>query len=425
MNKLDYQLLENFWEKNNDIWNIFWYIRIWDFDLEKNKTNHKIIENAKVGISIYWIKTIKELEDSIKNIIVVIPALTWNAKVFSVISSQWDGWANTYGNPWNILDPNDNIIIGLDYFGGPYDSSAPDKHSLDFYPVPPEKQVEAWKKALQNIWVKKIYALFGGSNWWWHIHSWLFDNSLTPKKLIPVAWPIAPKGDAKEFFSYQIDFLKYKEYICERLDKNLSKFLWISKIYDFLVKSLKEEIVECIENWDNKKAIKIAREIWFLRFLNPPFFDKFYFDKNWKELNLEEAKDNVSKYFINEWIKFEQRFSISSLILLSESIAHANRISPKKYVDQIPKSVDLIIVSIEDDNLFSSNSMTEYFNQVADYASLPRPPQISMKEAEATLSEGMVSYLKESRRIKNDKMLQTLQISLKYPTLDSALRNHI
>ncbi len=74
------------------------------------------------------------------------------------------------------------------------------------------------------------------------------------------------------------------------------------------------------------------------------------------------------------------------------------------------------IINITDGN---PCSMTDYFNHVADYAKLPRPPQISMKEAEATLSEGMVSYLKESRRIRNDKMLEELKIKLKYPTLDS------
>ena len=72
------------------------------------------------------------------------------------------------------------------------------------------------------------------------------------------------------------------------------------------------------------------------------------------------------------------------------------------------------IINITDGN---PSTMTEYFNQVADYAGLPRPPQISMKEAEATLSKGMVSYLKESRRIRNKKMLDTLNISLKYPSL--------
>jgi len=363
-NKLEYQVLKNFGEKSNNIPNFFWYIRIWDFELEKNQTNHKIIENAKVWISIYWIKKLEELKNTDKKIIVVIPALTGTAKVFSVISSQWDWWANTYWEKWNILDPNKNIIIWLDYFWGPYDSSAPDKHNLDFYPVPEQKQVEAWKKALLNLWIKDIYALFGGSNWWWHIHHWLFENILIPEKLIPIAWPIAPTQDAKEFFRYQIDFLKYKEDIRERLVLNLENFFGISKIYDYLIDSLENEIVECIENWDNKRAIKIAREIWFLRFLNPTFFDRFYFDKNWKELSLEEAKQNANNYFINEWIKFEQRFSIPSLILLSESIAHANRISPKKYIKKIPKQVDLIIVSIEDDNLFNSVSMLEYFKEV-------------------------------------------------------------
>jgi len=122
-----------------------------------------------------------------------------------------------------------------------------------------------------------------------------------------------------------------------------------------------------VENWDNKKAIKIAREIWFLRFLNPSFFDRFYFDKHWNKLNLEEAKQNVSKYFENEWIKFEKRFSISSLILLSEGIAHANRLKAEKYVEKIPKSVDLIIVSIEDDNLFCAKSMNKYFEEVSKF----------------------------------------------------------
>ncbi len=69
----------------------------------------------------------------------------------------------------------------------------------------------------------------------------------------------------------------------------------------------------------------------------------------------------------------------------------------------------------------SPSSMTDYFNHIADYANLPRPPQITMAEAEATLSAGMVSYLKESRRIKNNKMLMLLNVELVYPNLETAL----
>ena len=68
------------------------------------------------------------------------------------------------------------------------------------------------------------------------------------------------------------------------------------------------------------------------------------------------------------------------------------------------------------------STMTEYFNQVADYANLTRPPQISMQEAERTLSAGMVSYLQESRRIRNAKMIKDLRIELNHPNLKEGLK---
>lgn len=68
------------------------------------------------------------------------------------------------------------------------------------------------------------------------------------------------------------------------------------------------------------------------------------------------------------------------------------------------------------------STMTDYFNAVADYAELERPPQVSWEVAEQTMSSGMLSYLKESRRIHNKKLLQTLGIKLRYPTLADALK---
>ena len=79
------------------------------------------------------------------------------------------------------------------------------------------------------------------------------------------------------------------------------------------------------------------------------------------------------------------------------------------------------IINVTDGN---PSTMTDYFNHVADYAKLPRPPQISMAEAKQVLTEGMVSYLKESRRIRNDKMLKTLEIELRYPSINDALIHH-
>ncbi len=69
----------------------------------------------------------------------------------------------------------------------------------------------------------------------------------------------------------------------------------------------------------------------------------------------------------------------------------------------------------------SPGTMTDWFNQVADFLSLPRPPQISMQQAEQEMSAGMLSYLKESRRIDNSKLLKELQVKLKYPTIKQGI----
>jgi nucleoside-diphosphate-sugar epimerase len=68
-----------------------------------------------------------------------------------------------------------------------------------------------------------------------------------------------------------------------------------------------------------------------------------------------------------------------------------------------------------------TGTMTHYFNAVADLLGLPRPPQVSRKEAERLISPLMLSYMSESRRMDNSKMLDKLGIELLYPTLEEGL----
>jgi nucleoside-diphosphate-sugar epimerase len=76
------------------------------------------------------------------------------------------------------------------------------------------------------------------------------------------------------------------------------------------------------------------------------------------------------------------------------------------------------IINVADD---VPSSMTEYFFAVADFAGLPRPREISLEEARRTLSPGMLSYLAESRRIRNTRMKKLLNISLQHPDLKQGL----
>lgn len=69
----------------------------------------------------------------------------------------------------------------------------------------------------------------------------------------------------------------------------------------------------------------------------------------------------------------------------------------------------------------TDSNMTEYFFTLADYFHLPHPPAVDWETAEKTISKGMLSYLRESRRVDNSRMLSELHIQLKYPDLLAGL----
>lgn len=77
------------------------------------------------------------------------------------------------------------------------------------------------------------------------------------------------------------------------------------------------------------------------------------------------------------------------------------------------------IYNVSDGN---PSPMNEYFNLVADLAGLERPRTLDWTRAERELPPGLLSFLKESRRIDNRKMLQELGIELRFPTFEEGVR---
>jgi nucleoside-diphosphate-sugar epimerase len=66
-------------------------------------------------------------------------------------------------------------------------------------------------------------------------------------------------------------------------------------------------------------------------------------------------------------------------------------------------------------------SMTSYFNAAADALGMPRQPQVALEEARQAMSPLMFSYVSESRVVDNSRMLERLDIRLRYPTLAEGL----
>jgi nucleoside-diphosphate-sugar epimerase len=93
---------------------------------------------------------------------------------------------------------------------------------------------------------------------------------------------------------------------------------------------------------------------------------------------------------------------------------------------------DLAAVSIAaaedglDDEIFNisdghPSSMTSYFNACADALGLPRQPQVTLNEARQVMSPLMFSYVNQSRVVDNRRMMDRLNVKLRYENLSEGL----
>jgi nucleoside-diphosphate-sugar epimerase len=66
-------------------------------------------------------------------------------------------------------------------------------------------------------------------------------------------------------------------------------------------------------------------------------------------------------------------------------------------------------------------TMSRYFKDIARAHGLTLPPEVDLAEAQNVMSAGMLSYLKESRRLDNQKLIAELGVVLRYPNLEAGL----
>ena len=69
----------------------------------------------------------------------------------------------------------------------------------------------------------------------------------------------------------------------------------------------------------------------------------------------------------------------------------------------------------------SELKMGDYFDLAADLFGLPRPPRIDRAQAERTLGAATLSFMGESRRLANGRLLHELGVRLRYPRVHEGL----
>ena len=117
-----------------------------------------------------------------------------------------------------------------------------------------------------------------------------------------------------------------------------------------------------------------------------------------------------------------ERLRKGTPVLCEEDSPYTNRIHADDLaticVAAIYSSIFNAVYNVSDGQ---PGNMTDYFFQVADAAGLPRPPVVNREEAQTVLSPGMLSFLQDSRRMDNRKLLRDLGIVLQYPNLAAGL----
>ena len=148
-----------------------------------------------------------------------------------------------------------------------------------------------------------------------------------------------------------------------------------------------------------------------------------------------------------QWTNFSEAESIPITILRVPGIYAHSRIPVKRIEQGIPvvtanecgftnriHADDLAAIAIKamQDNvnlgIFNATDGTpgkisEYLQTVAEVLGKPPLPEISMMQAQGQLSSGMLSYLGESRRISNTRILKELKVTLRYPDFRQGLKS--
>jgi nucleoside-diphosphate-sugar epimerase len=71
----------------------------------------------------------------------------------------------------------------------------------------------------------------------------------------------------------------------------------------------------------------------------------------------------------------------------------------------------------------SELKMGEYFDAVADAYALPRPPRLARAELSQAVSPMLLSFMSESRRLRNDRIKSELGVRLRFPQVRDGLKD--
>ena len=116
----------------------------------------------------------------------------------------------------------------------------------------------------------------------------------------------------------------------------------------------------------------------------------------------------------------------------AEPVVHPNEagISNRIHVDDLVEACVQAATNPEARGVYNITdgnacSATEFLDLLAAVTGLPPCPRVSMDEAQLTFSQERLSFLNESRRVSNERMLKHLGVKLRYADMEEGIRKSL
>jgi nucleoside-diphosphate-sugar epimerase len=118
-----------------------------------------------------------------------------------------------------------------------------------------------------------------------------------------------------------------------------------------------------------------------------------------------------------------ERLRRGSPVLRPEDDVFTNHI----HADDLARACMLALFRGRGQRVFNASDdselpMGEYFDLAADLCGLPRPIRVSREEAQTLFSPMQLSFMSESRRLRNARIKRELRLRLRYPTAQQGLK---
>ena len=117
-----------------------------------------------------------------------------------------------------------------------------------------------------------------------------------------------------------------------------------------------------------------------------------------------------------------ERLARGTAVLSADEDVYTNHIHAddlaRACVAALVRGLPQRVVHASDD---SELKMGDYFDLAADLCGLPRPPRITRAQALVQLPPALLSFMSESRRLRNERLKKELRLVLHHPTVHSGL----